>query len=95
MRWNDARKRLNNSTVNVFGQQMCVRSQLLQAIFDSQYVNALDVESTGPSITCLTSEVERIGMTKDDIVTIGDFQYRLVRHEPDGAGMSRWMLRRA
>lgn len=73
------------------------------AIFkrDYQLVSADDIgfESRQPALTCRTSDVVVRAIGKDQIITgLADdagapITYRVVRHEPDGTGMSVVFLR--
>lgn len=61
------------------------------AIFESTYQGALDepqMEGYAPALTCRTSDVERLGLAKGQALTVGAMNYRIVRHQPDGTGMS-------
>jgi hypothetical protein len=55
------------------------------AIFRRQYngvgMGELDVESRSPVLTCRSSDVD--GMTKDETLSVGDLQFRMLRAEPD------------
>lgn len=55
------------------------------AIFDRQYsgvsVGDLDFESRSPALTCRSTDVD--GMTKDEVLTVLDADYRMLRAEPD------------
>ncbi len=65
------------------------------AIFDNGYQDSsmgdVDIESTQPTLTARTIDIEAI--FKDTALQIGNDAYRFVKHEPDGTGMSRVMLR--
>lgn len=56
-----------------------------EAIFDRQYSSVsagdLEIESRSPALTCRSSDV--VGMTKDEVLTIGEDEYRMLRPEPD------------
>jgi len=65
------------------------------AIFDNSYAgsgNDSAIEGTEPRLTLRTSDVERVAIRKGQFVTIDQAQYRVVRHEPDGTGMSTVVL---
>jgi len=55
------------------------------AIFNREYASIaagdLDIESRAPALTCRSSDVE--SMAKDDVLTIGEDEYRMLRPEPD------------
>lgn len=68
------------------------------AIFDKETADALggpSVESRQPELSsCLTSDVTRLQINKDDTVEIGTETYRVKdRGKDDGAGMSRILLK--
>lgn len=83
--------------LEAFGVPVRIRGQLMQAVFDNDYLGAqagdLEIESRVPMITCLTSDVERLVIVKDDQVDGLDKPYRVDHHEPDGTGMSRLVLK--
>jgi len=65
----------------------------LLAVFDSEYMEAVDTETRSQVLTCTTEDVTRLEMVrKGASIQIGDKAYRVRRHEPDGAGMSRLFL---
>jgi len=51
------------------------------------------VEAAQPMLTCRTSDVHRLQLRKDMLLEVDGTQYRLVRHEPGGSGLSRLVLR--
>ena len=73
-----------------------VRVQLaageMTAVFDRQYlgdsVGGLDIESRSPALTCRTSDVAALKVSKGQSVTVDGSVYRVRRHEPDGTGIS-------
>ena len=69
----------------------------LYGIYDGQYqLGGAEpgIEGTGPQLQCRTSDVERLGLRKQDLLAIAGKAdpHRLVRHEPDGTGMSILVL---
>lgn len=66
----------------------------LLAIFDNEYLEGVGTESRLPVLTCTTTDAERLSVVrKGSQVTIDGTVYRVDRHEPDGTGMSRLILR--
>jgi hypothetical protein len=65
------------------------------AIFDNGYLGIaaadIDVEERGPRLTCRTSDVQ--SLRKDAALDVCNATYRLLRHEPDGTGMSTLILK--
>lgn len=70
------------------------------AIFDNGFsavdVGDTEVEAASPSLTARTSDVE--SLSKETPLTFRDFAgrevtYVFTRHEPDGSGLSRILLR--
>lgn len=63
-----------------------------QAVFDRQYlgdnVGEVDIESRTPALTCRTSDIDRVGLRKGQLVTVPEGDFKMRRHEPDGTGMS-------
>jgi len=55
------------------------------SIFDRQYsgvsMGDIDVESRSPALTCRSSDIEEL--TKDQVLTVGGIDYRVLRAEPD------------
>lgn len=74
-----------------------VRPQDFWAIYENLFLEAVDVETSTPLLTCRTSDVVRSSIEKDDILLVvdesGTEQERKVKRvEPDGTGMSRVIL---
>jgi hypothetical protein len=66
----------------------------LLGVFDNEYMEGLDTESRLPVLTCTTADaVAREAVRKGATVDIDGTTYRVDRHEPDGTGMSRLILR--
>lgn len=82
--------------LEAFGVCVRIRGQPLQAIFDNDYLSVgtdgVDVESRAPVLTCAASDVELLDIHKGDQVEGLPLPYEVVRHEPDGTGMSRLIL---
>jgi hypothetical protein len=55
------------------------------AIFNRKFsavtAGDLEIESRSPGLTCRSSDVD--GMTKDEALTVGTTDYRMLRAEPD------------
>lgn len=47
------------------------------------------VEGTEPYLDCRTGDVERLRIGKGTVLRLGERVLKVVRHEPDGTGMSR------
>jgi hypothetical protein len=67
------------------------------AIFDNEYLEALGgigpaIEGRAPVLRAQTSDVEQL--RKDTPLRIGDVEYHLRHHEPDGTGMSLVYLKK-
>lgn len=81
----------------VGGVECKVNKGAFQAIFDNEFVESEaepGVEGRQPVLTCRTSDVGELEIRKGSHVTIGAEVYRVQRHEPDGTGMSRLVLRK-
>lgn len=79
------------------GVECKVNRGSLQAIFDNEFVESETepgVEGRQPVLACRTSDVTNLEIRKGTHVTIGTDYYRVQRHEPDGTGMSRLVLRK-
>lgn len=75
--------------------RIIVNGVTIQAHFDNGYLESLDapgVEGRQPYLTCRTSDL--VDVQKDQQVEVGTEQYRVKRLEPDGAGITRVLLRR-
>jgi hypothetical protein len=70
------------------GQLVSTDSGSFWAIFDREYLEAVDTESRSPVLTARTSDAEWYAARKGTGITIGSTVYRVQRHEPDGTGMS-------
>ncbi len=61
-------------------------------VFGDDYVGIgdglADVESSGPMLTCRTSDVDRLKILKGDRLTIDGDYYTVVGHRPDGTGIT-------
>lgn len=69
---------------------------LLLGVFENEYVEGLGAETRLPVLTCTTEDANaREATRKGATVDIADDgkTYRVDRHEPDGTGMSRLILR--
>lgn len=76
-------------------QRVYIGDAQVWAIFDNGYFEVTDtpgVETRQPFLTCRTSDLSEL--QKDSTVEIGSESYRVRRHEPDGTGMSRVLLKR-
>ncbi len=66
----------------------------LLAIFDNEYMEGVGTETRLPVLTCATADAEAVEATRKGAeVTVDGKVYRVDRHEPDGTGMSRLILR--
>jgi len=65
---------------------------LLDEGFAEAAVGGMDVDGTQPSITCRSSDVERLQLVKGAQVTLGTRVLKVVRPEPDGTGMTRLVV---
>lgn len=70
------------------GQLVSTDAGPFWAIFDSDYVDAVDTETRGPVLTARTSDAEQYAKAKDTQITIAGTVYRVRKHEPDGTGMT-------
>jgi hypothetical protein len=81
------------------GQLLRIDGGTFWAIFDHEYIDVGSdeprIESTQPVLTCRTSDVGRLLINKDTLLEIEAGDYQVRRHEPDGTGMSRLILRLA
>jgi hypothetical protein len=79
------------------GQIVRADSGTMCAVFDNAYsgvsLGDLDVEDTGPRLTCRSSDVARLSLRKDSLITVGEKDWRVARPEPDGTGMTILILR--
>lgn len=65
-----------------------------EAIFDNGYAEAagdIPVEASSPFLSARTVDVA--SLVKNTLLTINGTPYRLARHEPDGTGMTRVVLK--
>lgn len=79
------------------GIQIQAQSGTFTAVFDAAYQAALAdpaIEGAHPALTCRTSDVERLALAKGLPLTVAGVAYRILRHEPDGTGMSMLVLKR-
>lgn len=79
------------------GTQVQAQGATFTALFDAAYQAALSdpaIEGVHPALTCRTADVERLALTKGLPLTVGGVAYRILRHEPDGTGMSLLVLKR-
>lgn len=67
---------------------------VFEAIFDNDYILAGEVEERVAMLICLSSDVDKLKLVKGAAVAIGESSFRVLRHEPDGTGMSRLILRK-
>lgn len=74
------------------GQLVSTDSGSFWAIFDREYLEAVDTESRSPVLTARTSDAERYAARKGTCITVGSTVYRVQRHEPDGTGMTTVFL---
>ncbi len=80
------------------GQLLPVSGGEFWAIFDRDFSEVLggpSVETRQPFLECRTSDVLALGLDKEIDISVGNLPYRVRRHEPDGTGMSRLILKRA
>jgi hypothetical protein len=78
------------------GQSVSASRGSFQAIFHNGYQGVLAdpiMESASPSLACRTSDVQRLGIQKGEPLGVAGTTYRLMRHEPDGTGMSVLVLK--
>jgi hypothetical protein len=70
------------------GQLVSTDSGSFWAIFDSDYVDAVNTETLGPVLTARTSDALQYAKAKDTAVTVAGVVYRVRKHEPDGTGFT-------
>lgn len=79
------------------GQTVTGPSASFTAIFDNGYSGTLSdpvVEGTGPALSAVrSSDLVAAAVSKGSTLTIGGTDYRVMRIEPDGTGMSVVALR--
>jgi hypothetical protein len=78
------------------GVQVHAQNGDFVAIFDAAYQSMQadpSVESSSPALNCRTSDVELLKLTKGQPLRIGELSYRILRHEPDGTGISVLVLK--
>lgn len=69
----------------------------LSAIFDKAFQMSFTdpgIEGAAPVLTCKTADVVDLQLVKDDLVQVNGGDYKFVRHEPDGTGVSLLVLRK-
>lgn len=77
------------------GSKWITQNGAFWALFDAGFTELLGaVEARDPFLTCSTLDVTNLGLVRDDSVRSGADQYRIKRHEPDGTGISRLILKR-
>lgn len=78
---------------------VCIKGDAgeFEAIFDNEFLTVdagVDVEGTYPFLTCRSSDVARLQLGKGKSVEVEGVQYRILRPEPDGTGMTKLALRK-
>jgi hypothetical protein len=86
----------NRATILAFGQTVTLNGESVTAVFDDGYRMAnvgIGMSGTQPALTMLTADVE--GDPVGQTVVVGDDEYTVATHEPDGTGISVLMLEAA
>jgi len=76
------------------GKDYSTAAGQLLAIFDNEYLEGLGTETRQPVLTCATEDAEARSVTRKgaQFPDIEGNAYKVIRHEPDGTGMSRLIL---
>lgn len=81
--------------IQAFGEPVRCDAGTFCAIFDNGFLGVpagdMEVEESGPRLTCRTCDVETI--RKDAALDVGGKTYRVQRKESDGTGMTVIILR--
>lgn len=79
--------------MDVFGTTAVVSGQTITAIFDDPHLNALEVRTSTPMLTCVTSDV--LGVAHGDTVVVSSesFSGSVIDVQSDGTGITVLMLR--
>lgn len=76
----------------VGGQTIKAARGSFVGVFGNEYVGigdgVADVESSGPAVTCRTSDVDTLKILKGDRLTIDGDYYTVIGHQPDGTGIT-------
>jgi hypothetical protein len=76
----------------VGGQTILAVRGSFTGVFGDEYLaigdGVADVESSGPVVTCRSSDVATLKIAKGDRLTIGGAYYTVVGHRPDGTGIT-------
>lgn len=64
-----------------------IGADTLAGVFEAAYVEALDMESTGPTFTCDAAEAEALGVSRGTALTINATAYTVIGWQPDGTGL--------
>lgn len=67
------------------------------AIFDAVYQSIQGdplIESSAPALTCRSSDVAELQIAKGQAVTVAGGDFRIMRAEPDGTGITVLVLKR-
>lgn len=66
----------------------------ISAYFDNPFLDSnlgqTEMDTTGPYLTCKTSNLSRVAT--DNTVTVNNVDYRVTKIQPDGTGVSRVYL---
>lgn len=78
---------------------LCVKANQGEffAIFDNEFIEVEGepgVEGRQPTLTCRSTDLERLEVQKNSNLTVGPDNYRVQRAEPDGTGMTKLVLRK-
>ena len=77
----------------IFADAATVDGRDVRGIFDADYVEPLDVQSSGPSILLRSADCASVKRGSSVVVDAGAFRVAVVR--PDGTGLTRLKLERA
>lgn len=75
------------------GQQVTIGGASIYAIFDNDYVEALDTEGSGPRLVCRTADVSSVTYGTAAVVSGANYTVRTIM--PDGTGMTVLVLEEA
>ena len=91
--------RVNQATLAAFSNRESVTVNgvtLSRAVFDADYVDVMDVEASGPAVSCLSAEATAAAVAHDSPVIINGVQaYKVVEIKPDGTGVTVLRLHKA
>lgn len=69
-----------------FAVTATVNGLSVRGIFDAEYQDVFNVESSSPAFSCVADDVSTV--SNGDLITINSVVYTIVEQQPDGTGMT-------